>query len=465
MLAVKVSDIIKATGGILLNGKPDAIVNNICTDSRKVSKGDLFVPLAGEKFDGHDFLTEVLKLGACGYLTSRDGSKPLDGIVIKVEDTLKAFQDIARFYREKYDIPLVAVTGSAGKTSTKDMIYKVLAEKYNVLKTEGNLNNHIGLPMTLLNLSKEHDIAVVEMGMSGFGEISLLSKLAKPHISVITNIGLAHIGNLGSRQNILKAKMEIFDGMDPDGLVILNGDDGLLFGLKDFLSFRTVFYGLQDGLDVQGYNIKMVDEFSTSFNIQIASQEYTVTVPVPGMHNVYNALAAIAVGLKFKVPAQDIIEGIRNYKPGKMRMNILTLDKGIRLIDDAYNANPNSMEEALRVVRDLSGSRKIAVLGDMLELGEWTRQAHLDIGKSVVRNGINYLITLGPNSKYIAEGAASSGMSQRKIFTSETIEEANEYLIKLIRDKDVILVKGSRGMKMEGIVGCLARCYKLANTF
>ena len=457
MLAIKVSDIVRVTKGTLLNGNSDAIVNSFCTDSRKLEKGDMFVPLIGDNFDGHKFLKEALGLGAMGFFTSderegffEDVSK--DIIIIKVEDTLEAFQQVAEFHRNKFDIPLIGVTGSAGKTSTKDMIYEVLSKKYKVLKTEGNLNNHIGLPMTLLNLTEEHEVVVVEMGMSGFNEISTLSKIAKPDISIITNIGLAHIGKLGSRQNILKAKMEIFDGMELDGLVFLSGDDGLLYGLKDLLKFTTEFYGLQEGLDIKAYNVKVTDQFNTTFNIEIKNQEYLFTVPIPGMHCVYNALAAIGVGLRFKIAVEDIIDALRDYKPSKMRMNIINLSKDIKLINDVYNANPNSMEEALRVMNNLPGPRKIAVLGDMLELGEWTRQAHVDIGKSVVNNGINYLVALGQNSRHIAEGAADAGMSQRKIWTCDDINEANEYLKGLIRDGDVILVKGSRGMKMEGIV-------------
>ena len=457
MLAIKVSDLIKATKGTLLNGSPDAVVNSFCTDSRKIKKGDMFVPLVGENFDGHKFLKEVMNLGACGFITSEEHDWQFDGdirekIVIKVEETLKAFQQTAEFHRNKFDIPVIGVTGSAGKTSTKDMIYEVLSKKYKVLKNEGNLNNQIGLPMTLLNLKAEHEVAVVEMGMSSFGEISTLSKIAKPHISIITNIGLAHIGKLGSRQNIHKAKMEIFDGMEPDGLVCLNGDDGLLFGLKDLLKYTTEFYGLQEGLNIKAYNVKVTDELYTTFNVEINSREYLFAVPIPGMYCVYNALAAICVGLRFKIAIEDIIEALKDYKPSSMRMNIMNLSKEIKLINDAYNANPNSMEEALRVMKNLPGPRKIAVLGDMLELGEWTRQAHIDIGKSVVKNGINHLVALGKNSKYIAEGAADAGMSQRKIYTCDDIYDVNEYIKGLIRDGDVILVKGSRGMKMEGIV-------------
>lgn len=458
MLSFKVKDIVNATEGKLLSGNPDAEVNSFCTDSRNLQKGDFFVPICGENFDGHTFISNALKAGAVGYLTSQENNinENEGNIVIKVKDTLNAFQKIAEAHRAKFDIPVIAVTGSAGKTSTKDMIFEVLSKKYKVLKTEGNLNNHIGLPMTLLKLNNEHQAAVVEMGMSGLGEISVLSKIAKPRVAIITNIGLAHIGNLGSRQNILKAKMEIMDGMDSDSLIILNGDDALLYGLKNLLNHKTIFYGFQEGMDVQGCNTKVSEDMCTTFDVKVCNKEYSVLVPVPGIHNILNALAAITVGLRFKVPIEDIISGIKNFKAGKMRMNVVDLDKGIKVINDAYNANPNSMEEALKVIKDFPGPRKIAVLGDMLELGEWTRQAHLDIGKSIVTNGINYLVTYGENSKYIAEGAANMGMSQKKIITCGTIEEVNENLKNIIRENDTILVKGSRGMKMEKIVDFLS---------
>jgi len=452
MLPLKVCEIVKVTNGILLNGNPEAEIKNISTDTRKIMPGDLFIPLVGDNFDGHDFIANAFENSICGYMTSRSTEIIPDAIIIKVDDTLKALQDIAGYYRDKFNIPIIGVTGSIGKTSTKEMIYNVLSKKYSVLKTKGNFNNHVGLPLTLLNLSKEHNAAVVEMGMSGMGEISILSRIAKPHIAVITNIGLAHIGKLGSQRNILKAKTEIFNGMDQDGIVVLNADDSLLYELKDSIKLNVTYFGLCKEADVRAYNIKVDGDLNTSFNIKIKDTEYLFKICVPGLHNVYNALIAITIGLRFRVPIEDMADAIAKYKPEKMRMNIIKLTNNIKVLNDTYNANPNSMEEALKVMQQMPGARKIAVLGDMLELGEWTRQAHLDIGKSIVKSSINHLITLGENSKFIAEGAVTLGMSQRKINTCNNIEEANLYLSKLIREGDVILVKGSRGMKMEGIV-------------
>ncbi|MGE5329206.1 MAG: UDP-N-acetylmuramoyl-tripeptide--D-alanyl-D-alanine ligase [Deltaproteobacteria bacterium] len=452
MLSLKVSEIVEATNGKLLNGNPEVEIKNISTDTRKIISGDLFIPLVGDNFDGHDFIAKALEGSICGYLTSREPNIVSDAVIIKVDDTLKALQDIAGYYRDKFNVPIIGVTGSVGKTSTKEMIFNVLSKKFNVLKTQGNFNNHVGLPLTLLNLSKEHQAAVVEMGMSGMGEISTLSKIAKPHIAVITNIGLAHIGKLGSKQNILKAKAEIFDGMDEDGIAVLNADDSMLLELRNFINRNITYVGLFEEAELKAYNIKVDESLNTNFNIKIKDKEYLFKISVPGMHNVYNALAAIAIGLRFRIPVEQMIDAIESYKPEKMRMNIVKLNNNIKVLNDTYNANPNSMEEALKVMHQMPGARKIAVLGDMLELGEWTRQAHLDIGKNVVKNGINHLVTLGENSRFIAEGAAMLGMSQRKISTCNNIEEANAYLSKLVREGDVILVKGSRGMKMEGIV-------------
>jgi len=452
MQPLKVSEIIQAANGTLINGSPEAEIKNISTDTRRIMQGDLFIPLVGDNFDGHDFIAKALQDSACGYLTSKRAEIISDAVIIKVEDTLKALQDISAYYRDKFNIPFVAVTGSVGKTSTKEMIYSVLSKKLNVLKTQGNFNNHIGLPLTLLNLSDIDKAAVVEMGMSGIGEISVLSKIVKPHIAVITNIGLAHIGKLGSRQNILKAKMEIVDGMDENGIIVLNADDPMLWELKNSIKYNTIYVGYREEADIKAYNVKVDQDMNTSFNVKIKDKEYQFIISVPGFHNVYNALASIAVGLRFRIPMEDMIDAIANFKSGKMRMNVMKLSNNIKVINDTYNANPSSMEEALNVMRQMPGARKIAVLGDMLELGEWTRQAHMDIGKSVVKSSINHLITLGENSRFIAEGAAMLGMSQRKINTCNSIKEANSYLSKLIREGDVILIKGSRGMQMEGIV-------------
>ncbi|KNY24941.1 UDP-N-acetylmuramoyl-tripeptide--D-alanyl-D-alanine ligase [Pseudobacteroides cellulosolvens] len=454
MQTLGLKEIIEATKGELIFGELEKGINGICTDSRKVVEGSLFIPIKGENFDGHAFIKDCLMKGAAASLTSEDvqGLDVMNGkAVIKVQDTLAALGDIARYYRALFNIPLVGITGSVGKTSTKDMIACVLQQKFNILKTSGNFNNHIGLPLTVMNMERDYEAAVLEMGMSGLGEISYLTKIAKPSIAVITNIGMSHIEKLGSKQNILKAKMEIMEGLPDDGIVILNGDDSLLYGLKGYLKYKTVYYGTEDGLDLQAYNIKTMGESGTCFEVTIGNNDYKVHIPVPGTHNVYNALAAIAVGLHMGISIESIIKGIASYSPANMRLNIVG-HKGYKIINDAYNASPQSMESALDVLKDTSeGNRTIAVLGDMLEMGEWAYKAHVGVGKYVASKEINYLVTVGENGRNIAHGALEAGIPAKRVFSFRKNDEVKEFLKNFVEEGDFILIKGSRGMKMEEI--------------
>lgn len=455
MQPIKYSEIAEITGGqFICRGKNDT-ASGITTDSRKISEGDLFIPLVGARFDGHDFIMSSLQAGASGSLTSVD-VRPVEGkTIIKVEDTLKALSAIAGHYREKFRIPFVGITGSVGKTSTKDMIACVLSRRFCVLKTEGNFNNEIGLPLTIFRLDNTHEAAVVEMGMSGLGEISRLTAVARPEVAVITNIGMSHIEKLGSRQNILKAKMEILEGLNKDGLVILNGDDNLLSGLKGLLSFRTVFYGINEGLDYQAFNVRTEGESGTFFEITIGASDYKVHVPVPGIHNVHNALAAIAAGIELGIPVNEIVKGIDDFTPGEMRLNIVKRN-GLKIINDAYNASPQSMEAAMSVLSDIKGAgRSVAVLGDMLEMGDWAEKAHFGVGSLAASARLDCLVTVGKQARYIAEGAVKSGMPGEKIFSFECNRDVSQFLNEFLREGDTILIKGSRGMKMEQIVELL----------
>lgn len=446
------TEIIKATNGILVSGDMNTIVTSISTDSRKINPGCLFIPLIGERFDGHDFINTAFEAGAVAVLTQKDNIACNGKALIQVEDTSQALRDIAAFYRQKFLVPFVGITGSVGKTSTKDMIASVLKQNYNVLKTEGNLNNEIGVPLTIFNMDNSHEVAVLEMGMSGAGEISRLSAIIKPDVAVITNVGMSHIEKLGSRQNILKAKMEILEGLNKNGLVVLNGDDALLAGMKDLLKFRTVLYGIDEGVDYQASNINSHGENGIYFDIKIGGREYTVHIPVPGVHNVHNALAAIAVGCELRIPMTEVIKGIEEFSPTKMRMDIVTVN-GIKIINDVYNASPQSMEAALGVLKEIGcNSTKTAVLGDMLELGDWAQKAHYDVGKYAASAGIDRVVTIGRNAKHIADGARDGGCSAERIKSFDSNHEALEYLKCVISPGDVILVKGSRGMKMEELV-------------
>jgi len=454
MIGLKISEIMEVTQGKLQGGDSSVLVGDISTDSRKINPGSLFIALKGERFDGNDFLTEAFANGAVAVMTDREAADFPGRIVIKVEDTLKALHDLALYYRDRFDIPFVGITGSVGKTSTKDMVACALGARYNVLKNEGNLNNEIGVPLTIFRLEPGHEAAVIEMGMSGFGEIRALTRIVKPKVGIITNIGLSHIEKLGSRQDILRAKLELIEGLQPDGVLILNGDDVMLNGVKDLLEVRTVSYGLEEDVDYQAYNIRSKGEKGTDFNIKLDGNEYNVHVPAPGVHNVYNALAALAAGHELGVPADLLISGIAGYTPGSMRLNILK-SNGLTVINDAYNASPQSVKAAIDVLNEIEAERRIAVLGDMLELGSWSTVAHKETGAYVAGSRTDMIITVGQAAAHIAEGAMEAGFPGSGIVVLANNGEAIRYLQDIIREGDAILVKGSRGMMMEEIVNSL----------
>lgn len=458
MQLLKGEEIARAVNGKIISGDPDAGFSGICTDSRKVLSGDLFVPIVGINFDGHDFIDAALKGGAHGAISDRAVESCEDKLIIKVDDTLKALGELASYYRHKFSVPFVAVTGSVGKTSTKDMIASVLSKKYKVLKTDGNFNNEIGLPLTLFRLQGCHEVGVVEMGMSGFGEISRLSAIAKPDIAIITNIGMSHIEKLGSQENILKAKMEIFESLHKNGLAILNGDDDLLFHLKEVLPYRKVFFGKREGVDYRAYGIETIGGKGTCFKVLVKGLEYEVFIPVPGVHNVYNALAAIAVGLELNLTMEHILKGIEEFSPGKMRLEVTSIH-GAKIINDSYNASPQSMEAAIDVLKEISGkARSIAVLGDMLEMGEWAKGAHIGVGRYAAFKKVDCLVTVGEIAKNIALGALEAGMKENNVFSFNSNAEASDFLASYYKAGDTMLFKASRGMKLEEIIEHLKRC-------
>ncbi len=451
-----ISEIVRATGGVLLSGKEDAIVSEITTDSRNTSNGALFVPLKGERFDGHEFIAMAFKNGALGCVTHSEVDMSYtvheNKCVIRVTDTLAALREIATYYRSKFPIPIVGITGSVGKTTTKDMIACVLEQKYTVLKTQGNFNNEIGVPLTIFNLENIHEIGVLEMGMSGLGEISRLVSIVKPQTAVITNIGLSHIENLGSKENILKAKMELFEQLNEDDFVILNGDDPLLFKLKGKINYKTMFFGINNPeCDILAQNIIKDGDAGINFDIDIEKVRYTIKLSVMGEHNIYNALAAITIGLKYNVDIDDIIKGLFEFKSGNMRMDVFEAN-GVRVINDCYNASPASMEAGIKILKDTkSGNRKIAILGDMFELGEWSLSLHKEVGTFVANNDVDILITVGVNAANIGIGAIEAGMPKEKIMSFNSNSEAINFIKDFLKQLDIVLIKGSRGMKMEEI--------------
>lgn len=449
MQAMTIEDVLKATGGTLLSGDINKSFTDVISDSRKVTAGVLFVPLVGEKFDGHEFIKAAFDLGAAAVITQKDTELLIDKTIVKVDDTLKAFGDIAKYYKQKYNVPTVSVTGSVGKTTTKDMLASVLSQKYNTLKTMGNFNNNIGLPITIFGLEKEHEAAVLEMGMNHFGEIERLADIGRPDVAVITNIGQSHIENLGSREGIFKAKMEMTKQFTKDNTLIVNGDDDYLSKTKGMGEYKVVYYGITNPEnDVYAKDIENNGLNGIKFTAVVDGEEYLIEVNVPGKHNVYNALAAICVGREFKVPMDKIVEGIRSFELTKMRLAVEEYN-GITIINDCYNASPDSIKAALGVLADTNEKRKVAILGDVLEMGDFAKDAHYNLGKVVKESGVDLLITAGENMKYLAQGAKDNGVKNIVSF-DKTLEVCN-YVKDEIKSGDAVLIKASRGMHFEEI--------------
>ena len=448
---LKLKEILKITKGKLIIGDENEYIENFCRDSREIKQDDVYLGLQGEKINGAIYFEEAFKKGAKGAIlqdieiTQEQKQKYSNRFIILVENTVKAMQEIATFKRERYEIPVVAITGSVGKTSTKDIVASVMQEKYDTLKTQGNYNNHIGVPLTIFNLKNEEALTI-EMGMNHLGEISTLSKIAKPTVAVITNVGTAHIGILGSRENILKAKLEILDGMKEKGTIVICNDNDLLheWYMDNKEKFNIITYGIKNESDYMAENIKFKENSST---YMLKGTNQTIEVPVGGEHFVQNSLCSIAVGNIFDIPLEKIKEGIKHFELTKKRMDIEVIN-GITIINDSYNANYDSMKAALEYVGRMQVRRKIAVLGDMLELGDYSKTLHENVGKVVAENNIDILITVGKEAKYIAEVAKNK---VGKIMVCNTNEEAINEINKIKSVNDCILLKASNGMHFAEI--------------
>ena len=362
-----------------------------------------------------------------------------------------ALQEISRYKRNLYNIPVIAITGSVGKTSTKDLVASVLSKKYKVLKTQGNYNNEIGLPLTILSL-KDEEAMVLEMGMNQLGEISTLTNIAKPDVAIITNIGTAHIGNLGSRENILKAKLEILEGLNKEGIFVINNDNDLLskWNNEENNSIKTITYGMENKSDFFAYNIVLKEDGST-YKIEVDNKEYEVKIKVGGKHFVSNGLCAIAVGKIFEIKMEDILDGIYNFELTKKRMEIKKSKKGATVINDSYNANYDSMKAAIEYLGKVNKKRKIAILGDMLELGEYAEKLHKKVGHDIYINNIDVLICVGELSKYIAQEAIKNGMKEKNVYIFKGKKETIEFLKEIETSEDAILIKASNSLNFSQI--------------
>ena len=439
---MKVYEIVEATRGILVSGNKDDEINFFSQDSRQMTNGGMYIPLKGERFDGHNFIESAFQTGAQAIISEKDVNYE-DKIVIKVKDTHQALKDMASYLRNHRPVKVVGVTGSVGKTSTRDMVYSVVKQKYKTLKTEGNYNNEIGLPLTILRYHDE-EVLVLEMGMNHLQEMSRLSMIARPDIACITNVGTAHIGELGSRENILKAKLEIINGMKEGSTLIINQDNDMLQTVE-LPHLNVVRVGKGKEASIQASHI-VLEETKSSFEVEYQGKKEIIEVPVQGEHNISNALIAIAVGIELNISLEDIKKGIQEFKLTKNRMDILEKNHKT-VIDGTYNASVDSMKSSIDVLANYK-KRKVAILADMLELGDYSQQLHEEVGSYVASKGIDILVCVGKEAKYIYQKARES---MKDVYYFESNQEVIARLDELLKEDDVILVKGSHSMNLKEV--------------
>jgi len=461
-----IEEVLNVTGGTLLSGSLRQRARRLKTDSRELEGGDLFFALKGPHFDGHQFVSQAIKSGAIGAVVetspptalirnltrwNRSRNKP-QPIYIEVKDALAAFQELARYHRQRFDIPVIAITGSNGKTTTKEMVTSTLKAKWRVLSTKGNLNNKIGLPQTLLRLHKGHDVTVIEMGVDQEGQTTRLCQIAQPTIGVMTNIGPDHLEFFGSIEGSARAKAELLAELPREGTVILNADDAFYSWLRPQVRCQQLAFGLSRKSQVRGSHVQPRGT-RTYFQVSLPTlkKSKSASIGTHGIHNVSNALAALAVGHTVGMSANTMIKGLERFRPAAMRSQIQRR-RGITIIRDCYNANPASMKAAIDLLVEMGkGKVTFAVLGDMFELGKNTKQLHREIGEWVAAKKVSCLIACGALGKEMAKGVQSTGRHSTKVFEVPLVKEASFLLKDMIRRGDVLLIKGSRGMKMEQV--------------
>ncbi|MCR5737037.1 MAG: UDP-N-acetylmuramoyl-tripeptide--D-alanyl-D-alanine ligase [Eubacterium sp.] len=441
----------KCTGGVYIGDESlkQKEITGVEKDSRLIEEGFLYLPFVGARVDGHDFIDQVFEKGALATLSEKDLEQP-KGPYIKVNSVAQALKDIAEYYRSTLDCKIIGITGSVGKTSTKEIIASVLSEKFDVLKTEGNYNNEIGMPLTILKIREHHQIAVIEMGISGFEEMHRLAKVARPDVCVITNIGTCHLENLGDRDGVFRAKTEMFDYAKNPCFVVLNGDDDKLIQVQDVHGNVPVFFGIESNQAVKATDYKANGIMGTDVTIQYYDEVFQTRIPIPGFHMIYNAMAALCIGVHFGMNFEEIDRGIRKLQAISGRNNIFE-NKGIVVIDDCYNANPMSMEASLKVLANGSG-RTVAILGDMFELGKDEEALHYHVGRVAAREQIDLVICIGKLSVKIAEGAKTG---DGEVLYFETKDAFENSMNQILKEGDTVLVKASNGMQFKTIVSKL----------
>ncbi|MBO8126019.1 MAG: UDP-N-acetylmuramoyl-tripeptide--D-alanyl-D-alanine ligase [Firmicutes bacterium] len=459
-MKVNLSKIAEVCSGKIHFASGEVTVTGVAIDSRQVQPGDLFVPIKGQRVDGHYFLGDAAKQGAVASFWEEELPTESPVPLLKVDSTLKALQTLGSWRRIESRAQVVAVTGSVGKTSTKDLIVAVLRAKHVVLASKGNLNTEIGLPLNMIQIEPETEYAVLEMGMRGPGQIAHLAEMAQPNIGVITNIGESHIELLGSKEAIAQAKGELLTALPADGWAVLNGDDPYVVGQAWRSQARVVYYGLGNGdVDylVSAENLSQLPDGRIKFDLVVAGKKTRLTLPVPGKHNVINGLAAAAVAHCVGMSIDEITAGLAQAKLTGMRCEVLQTPKGSTVINDAYNACYQSMAAGLDLLASMKrpDRRGVAVLGDMLELGPVSTEMHRRVGEYAAKSGVDLLITVGLKSREIARGALAAGLPERSVLSFETTSQAQQEVPALVSNNDVVLVKGSRGMKLEEIVHAL----------
>jgi UDP-N-acetylmuramoyl-tripeptide--D-alanyl-D-alanine ligase len=470
MFEIKLTELVRVVEGETVESPSsgDQMLRGISIDSRKVEPNNVFVAIPGEQFDGHSYIGDAVSKGAKTVVIDREKRNIVPpevygkSAVIMVSDTKKALRDVALWYRSKFNLPVVAVTGTNGKTTTKDMIARVLSSKFRVLKSPESYNNLIGVPLTLFQLDSEYQVLILELGMSSPGEISILTRISQPQIGVITNIGPAHLESMQSMERIARAKFELPDNMPSPKTLILNADDRILAKriTQTGPDERVISFGVKKKADFIADRIEANGNGYLSFRVNRNTQ---VRLSVLGWHNVYNALAAFTVGQLLGLEESKIKEGLESFTPSKLRMELVTIDN-IRIINDSYNANPVSMEKALETLKNMKTSgRKIAVLGDMLELGEEEMNFHLELGRKAAQSGVKLLITVGDLAKFIGEGAREGGLNASDVISFENNQKVILYLLENLKEGDLVLVKGSRKMRTEDIVFSLKSQYGRQN--
>jgi len=462
-------EISSAINGRQISGSPDEFVKGLSTDSRKMTPGHIFLALKGQRYDGHNFLTNAINAGAMGVIVESDATLPkkiLDNnlVVINVSSTLKALGDLASWWRRQWGGKVIAITGSNGKSTTKEMAASILSRKANTMKSPGNFNNLIGLPLTILMLQEHHKLAVLEMGMNMTGEIARLTQIADPDIGLITNVESAHLEGLGNLNGVMRAKGELLRMMSKASTAILNGDDKVYKQLAPTFQGKVITFGLGKRNKVRAEGIKKVGDRAQAFNIYINGKRIPVRINYPGLHNVLNALSGAAIAFCLSISNELIAQGLGSFSPLKGRFHFIDLKSGIRIIDDTYNANLSSLRAALQTIKGLIGKKHGLVigLGEMMELGKESPKYHFDAGRLVADMGARYLVVMGEHGRNVIEGACQGGMDREQTYIATTHAEMSDSIKAHVRKGDVIFMKGSRKLALDKVVESVSEYFGLS---